>query len=138
MRTKQLRYSEMIQLSTFEERFDYLKLSGSVGRSTFGFDRYLNQRFYRSTEWKQLRNDILVRDEASDLGIPGMEIYRRPIIHHMNPLIQEDIVHSSDNLLNPEYLITVTHNTHNAIHYGDKSLLPKPVLERKPGDTALW
>ena len=131
-------YSELRRLPTFEDRFEYLKLAGQVGRATFGYDRYLNQRFYRSKEWRDLRNHILIRDEASDLGVPGYEIYDRAIIHHMNPLDVDDLVHSTDNLLNPEYLITVTHNTHNAIHYGDSSLLPKPIIERKPGDTRLW
>lgn len=131
-------YSELSRLKTFEERYEYLKLSGEVGRATFGYDRYLNQQFYRSTEWRSLRQRVLLRDEACDLGILGHEIYGRAIIHHMNPLVVNDVVHSTDNLLNPEYLITVKHRTHNAIHYGDSSLLPKPVIERKPGDTILW
>lgn len=131
-------YSELRRLETFEERYDYLKLGGRVGRATFGSDRHFNQRFYRSTEWRQLRDHILVRDEASDLGIQGLDIHARALIHHMSPLDIQDIIHSSDNLLNPEYLITVTHNTHNAIHYGDSSLLTKPFTERNPGDTNLW
>lgn len=131
-------YSELLQIRDFEERFQYLKLAGEVGATTFGYDRHLNQKFYRSTEWRNLRNHILVRDEACDLAIPGREIFDRAIIHHMNPMVPNDIVHSTDNMFNPEYLITVTHNTHNAIHYGDSSLLTKPYKERKSGDTLLW
>lgn len=131
-------YREMRQLQTFNERFEYLKLSGIVGRSTFGYDRYLNQDFYRSTEWRQLRSEILIRDEGCDLGDLDHPIAKRPIIHHMNPLAPTDIIHSTDNLMNPDYLITVSHNTHNAIHYGDASLLPQPLVERIPGDTKLW
>lgn len=131
-------YSELIQLPTFEERYEYLKLGGEVGRATFGSDRQYNQDFYRSTEWRNLRHHVIVRDEASDLGIIGQDINFRPIIHHMNPLQLKDIIHATDNLLNPEYLITVTHNTHNAIHYGDASILAKPFQERQPGDTKLW
>lgn len=131
-------YTELIRLPTFEERYDYLKLSGEVGKATFGYDRYLNQQFYRSTEWRSLRSEILVRDEACDLAIEGREIFGRAIIHHMNPMTPDDIIHSTDNMLNPEYLITVNHRTHNAIHYGDKSLLPTTLIERKPGDTRLW
>lgn len=131
-------YTELSRLNTFEERYEYLKLGGRVGKATFGYDRHLNQKFYRSSEWRNLRQKILLRDEACDLGIIGHEIYHRPIIHHMNPMDVTDILHSTDNLMNPEYLITVTHNTHNAIHYGDSSLLLKEVTERKPGDTVLW
>lgn len=131
-------YTELLRHHTFEDRYEYLKLPGEVGRSTFGYDRHLNQRFYKSAEWRQLRGYILVRDEGCDLADPDHPIAARPIIHHMNPLLPDDIVHSSDNLMNPEYLITVSHNTHNAIHYGDASLLPTPLVDRSPGDTKLW
>lgn len=131
-------YQELRRLNTFEERFDYLKLNGSVGRSTFGFDRYLNQRFYTSKEWRDLRHYVIARDLGCDLGIEGFEINHRALIHHMNPIVPDDIVHKNDDILNPDYLITTCHNTHNAIHYGDKSLLPKPFVERSMGDTKLW
>ena len=131
-------YSDLIQHSTFEERFEYLALHGQVGRSTFGFDRYLNQKFYRSHEWKQLRNHIIIRDQGRDLGVEGYEIQGRLLIHHMNPVSMDDVVNRDISLLEPEFLITTTHRTHNAIHYGDKSLLPQPVVERQRGDTMLW
>lgn len=131
-------YQELRRLETFEERFDYLKLNGFVGRSTFGFDRYLNQRFYTSKEWRDVRHYVIARDLGCDLGIEGFEINRRVLIHHMNPIVPDDIVHKNDDILNPDYLITTCHNTHNAIHYGDKDLLPKPFVDRSRGDTKLW
>jgi hypothetical protein len=131
-------YSELIQYSSFGDRFRYLSLRGEVGAATFGFDRWLNQQFYTSRQWRALRHHIIVRDEGCDLGVPGYEVTRRPIIHHMNPLTVEDIVHGSDEALDPEFLILVSHETHNAIHYGDESLLPKPFVARAPGDTQLW
>lgn len=131
-------YSELIQYSSFEDRFQYLSLRGEVGAATFGFDRWLNQQFYTSRQWRALRHHIIVRDEGCDLGVPGYEVTRRPIIHHMNPLTVEDIVHGSDEALDPEFLILTQHSTHNAIHYGDMSLLPKPHTARTPGDTQLW
>lgn len=131
-------YSELRTLSTFTERYKYLQLFGQVGSSTFGFDRYLNQRFYRSTQWKTIRDEVIVRDNGCDLGIEGYDIYDRVIIHHMNPMTVDDIETGEDYILNPEYLITTTHRTHNAIHYGDESLLAKPLVERSPGDTRLW
>lgn len=132
-------YSELIQLPTFEERYNYLKLNGSVGDDTFGFDRYINQRFYRSAEWKKIRDYVIIRDNGCDLGIRDREIAGKIYIHHMNPLSKEDIELSTDNLLNPEYLICVSHETHNAIHYGS-NLKPNSntVIERKPNDTCLW
>lgn len=131
-------YSELKQLATFEERYDYLKLEGSVGSDTFGFDRYLNQLFYRSTEWRRLRIQIVVRDLGCDLGISGMEIHRGLFIHHINPLIIQDIKDSNDDaLFNPENLITTTHATHNAIHYGSNNV-PHLVKPRTPNDTKLW
>ena len=131
-------YSELLTHDSFEDRFEYLRLHGGVGRSTFGFDRYLNQRFYTSYEWKNLRNHIIVRDGGRDLGVEGYDIHSRILIHHMNPVTIDDVVHRDLHLLDPEYLITTTHRTHNAIHYGDKSLLPQPVVERRKGDTKLW
>ena len=131
-------YSELVRYMTFEDRFAYLSLRGQVGESTFGFDRWLNQQFYTSRQWRDLRHHIIVRDEGCDLGVLGYEVYRRPIIHHMNPLTVEDLVHGSAEALDPEFLILTSHDTHNAIHYGDERLLPKPVIARAPGDTQLW
>ena len=131
-------YSELIQLPTFEERFDYLRLDGVVGKDTFGFDRYLNQQFYRSSEWKRIRNQVIVRDNGCDLGIDGFEIHGRILIHHMNPISIEDLQHVSDLLMNPEYLICVSHRTHNAIHYGDESLIATAPIERSQNDTCPW
>lgn len=132
-------YSELCSLHTFEERFKYLQLSdGRVGFDTFGFDRYLNQDFYRSKEWKQLRDYLIVRDNGCDLGIEGRDIYGRIIIHHMNPISKDDILKQTDFLMNPDFLICTTHNTHNAIHYGDESLLITEPIERKPNDTCPW
>ena len=132
------RYSELRHIPTFEERFDYLKLNGSVGRETFGFDRYINQRFYTSKEWRDIRHHVISRDLGLDLGAEGYEINSRILIHHMNPIVVDDILHKNDDILDPEFLITTCHNTHNAIHYGDSSLLPKPLVERSRGDTKLW
>lgn len=132
------RYSELRNLLEFEDRFDYLKLGGSVGRSTFGFDRYINQQFYSSWQWKRVRNEVILRDNGCDLGVPGYEIHSGLLIHHINPLEVQDIIHGQDWILDPEYLITTSHNTHNAIHYGDNSLLRKPFSERVSGDTRLW
>lgn len=131
-------YRELTRLKSFEDRFEYLKLRGQVGKSTFGYDRYINQAFYRSSEWRRVRNLVIARDEGLDLGVTGYEIFDRPIIHHMNPMGLEDLVSGDDDILNPEYLVCVSHRTHNAIHYGDESLLPKPLVERRPGDTRLW
>ena len=131
-------YSELMQLPTFEERFRYLKLDGLVGKDTFGFDRYLNQEFYRSKEWKEVRDFVIVRDNGCDLGMDGYEIVGRIYIHHMNPITVNDIVHSSDFLLNPNYLICMSHNTHNAVHYGDEDLLVTAPVERRKNDTCPW
>jgi hypothetical protein len=131
-------YRDLRPLKTIEERFEYLQLGGQVGRSTFGFDRYINQNFYRSREWKQLRSFVVARDQGCDLGIPGHEIYGRLLVHHMNPLTVDDIDRGGDILTNPDYLITTTHGTHNAIHYGDARLLPKTYVPRRRGDTKLW
>ena len=131
-------YSELIQLPTFEERFDYLRLDGVVGKDTFGFDRYLNQQFYRSSEWKRIRNQVIVRDNGCDLGIDEYEIHGRILIHHMNPISIEDLQYMSDLLMNPEYLICVSHRTHNAIHYGDESVIATTPIERSQNDTCPW
>lgn len=131
-------YSELMRLPTFEERFRYLKLDGLVGKDTFGFDRYLNQEFYRSKEWKEVRDFVIVRDNGCDLGMDGYEIVGRIYIHHMNPITVNDIVHSSDFLLNPDYLVCVSHNTHNAVHYGDEDLLVTAPVERRKNDTCPW
>ena len=131
-------YSELCQLSTFEERFDYLRLNGSVGKDTFGFDRYLNQQFYRSREWKRIRDQVILRDNGCDLGVEGYEIRGRILIHHINPISVEDIQTMSDLLMNPEYLICASHRTHNAIHYGDESLIITAPIERTQNDTCPW
>ena len=131
-------YSELMELTTFEDRFRYLKLEASVGDATFGFDRYLNQNFYRSSEWKYIRNKIILRDNACDLGIPDRELDRRIIIHHMNPITKHDLIHQTDFLLNPEYLICTCHKTHSAIHYGDESILEQVTIERTKNDTCPW
>lgn len=131
-------YSWMSEFPTFEERFEYLKLGGGVGHSTFGFDRYINQKFYRSREWQDVRQFVIYRDEGCDLGVPGYEIHVEPLIHHMNPMDVNDILHGESWILNPEYLITTTHHTHNAIHYGGENSYPKVVTERTPQDTKLW
>ena len=132
------RYSELSKFYTLAERYEYLKLAGAVGEQTFGFDRYLNQRFYKSLEWKAIRRDVIVRDNGCDLGIKGYEIHDRIIVHHMNPVSMTSLIHKDDDILNPEFLICVSHNTHQAIHYGDSFLLPQPPIVRKPGDTRLW
>lgn len=131
-------YSEMLTFDTLEERFKYLALNGRVGYSTFGFDRYLNQRFYSSRQWKDIRHHVIARDNGCDLAVEGYEIHSRLYIHHMNPMETDDLVSGDDSVLDPEFLITTTHRTHNAIHYGDESLLPKKFVERRPGDTKLW
>lgn len=131
-------YSELILLPTFEERFKYLQLNGRVGDDTFGFDRYINQNFYRSAEWKRIRDLIIIRDNGCDLAFEGYEIYGRILIHHMNPITISDIKFSTEYLMNPEYLICVTHNTHNAIHYGDeKQIITGPIVRTK-NDTCPW
>lgn len=131
-------YSELRQFQTFEERFEYLRLGNGVGQSTFGFDRYINQQFYLSREWQDARRYVIMRDEGCDLGVLGYEIHSGPLIHHMNPMTPDDIRHGEDWILDPEFLITTSHNTHNAIHYGADKLIPKTVIERHPNDTKLW
>lgn len=131
-------YKELITIPTFEERFKYLQLNGSVAKETFGFDRYINQKFYRSREWKALRDFVIIRDNGCDLGVEGYDIFGRIYIHHMNPILAKDIVSESEYLLNPEYLICTTHNTHNAIHYGDENLLFTAPIVRSKNDTCPW
>lgn len=136
MRTRS--YRELRRIQSFEDRYLYLALRGSVGESTFGFERHLNQTFYRSRQWRQMRNQIIVRDDGMDLGVPDHPIQGNIIIHHMNPMTVNDLVDGNDSILDPEFLISVSHRTHNAIHYGDESLLPRPFVERRPGDTRSW
>lgn len=132
-------YSELITLPTFEERYRYLRLSGSVGKETFGFDRYLNQLFYqRSQLWKSIRDEVIIRDNGCDLGVEDRGIYGRVIVHHMNPISMDDLLHESDFLLNPEFLICTSHATHNAIHYGDEKHLITGPIERTKNDTCPW
>ena len=139
MRNNIRTYDELCKLKTFEERYEYLKLDGKVGKETFGFDRYLNQKFYKSKEWQKIRNDVIVRDMGCDLGIKDREIIDEEIlIHHMNPITKEDIINKSDFLLNPKYLITTINNTHKAIHYGNSDMLYKAPIERSQNDTCPW
>lgn len=132
-------YSELIKLPTFIERYEYLKIGGKVGEETFGFDRYLNQIFYKTEEWKSIRNFVITRDNGCDLASLDREISEdRIIVHHMNPITKEDILNRSDYLLNPEYLITTIKSTHDAIHYGDSGLLYSDPIERSKNDTCPW
>lgn len=132
-------YSELCVMSSFKERFNYLRLDGIVGKDTFGFDRYINQKFYTSPEWRTVRNHVIARDNGCDLAMPGEEIYGKIYIHHMNPLTKQDLIDRSDYLLNPEYLICVSHDTHNAIHYGEDTILDThKIVERRSGDTCPW
>lgn len=131
-------YTELIRIPTFEERFEYLKLNGRVGSDTFGFDRYMNQILYRSYKWRKLRDGLIVRDNGCDLAHEGYPISGRIIVHHMNPIIPEQVEKDDPEIYNPEFLICTANITHEAIHYGDSSLLPKPIIERRPGDTCPW
>ena len=131
-------YSELITFPTFKERYKYLQLSGAIGEETFGFDRYVNQKFYRSQEWKRVRDFVIIRDNGCDLGVEGYDIHGKILIHHMNPIRIDDIRFLSEYLMNPEYLISTTLSTHNAIHYGDESLLMAEPIERTPNDTCPW
>ena len=131
-------YTDLIQLQTFKERYEYLRLGGLVGQDTFGFDRYLNQKFYHSHEWKRIRDKVIIRDEGRDLAMPGYELQSGIYIHHMNPIKPEDLSNVPDDILNPEYLICVSKRTHDAIHFGDSSLLPKLPTERTPNDMCPW
>jgi hypothetical protein len=132
-------YSELTRFLTFEERLEYLKLGGGVGNATFGFDRFINQRFYKLREWQDIRNFVITRDLGCDLGIPGYEIHEGLHVHHMNPITREDIIRHEGHILNPEFLITTNQRTHNAIHYASNAVLyPKVVAQRTPRDTKLW
>jgi hypothetical protein len=131
-------YSELCTYNSFEERIKYLTLNGDVGRSTFGFDRYINQKFYKSQEWRHIRQQVVIRDNGCDLGVFGYEIGTSLLIHHINPMDYDDIIRGEDWIFDPEYLITTTQNTHNAIHYGTDKLLPKVVYIRERNDTKLW
>lgn len=135
---KMLSYREMLQFETFEDRFEYLSQCSKVGESTFGYDRFMNQDFYRSTMWKKIRNKIIVRDSGCDLGIPGMEIQGKIYIHHINPINLDDLVRSSSLLLDEDNLVCVSFDTHQAIHFSDKSLLPQMPVARTPNDTCPW
>ena len=131
-------YSELSKLTTFEERYRYLRLGGRVGEETFGFDRWINQMFYKDPECLKIRDEVIIRDNGCDLGIEGREIYSRIIVHHMNPITKADILDRSEFLLNPEYLICTVKNTHDAIHYGDENLLITLPMERNVNDTCPW
>ena len=130
--------TDVYRFYSFEERYEYLRLDGMVGTATFGFDRYLNQRFYKSSAWRKVRDEVIVRDNGCDLGIPGREIYSGLLVHHINPISPEDLEDFNPDILDPEYLICVTHTTHNAIHFGSKNQLVTIPQERRPGDTTLW
>lgn len=131
-------YSELQRLHTIEERFEYLRLSGEVGARTFGGERYVNQQFYTSKLWRDARNFVIARDNGCDLGIDGFEVHDKIYVHHMNPMNVDQIQSGDVAILDPEFLISVTHRTHNGIHYGDSSALPRKIVERRPGDTKLW
>jgi hypothetical protein len=131
-------YRELKRLKTFEERYEYLRIGGLVGESIFSYERYLNQALYTSKRWKEVRNEVIIRDGACDLGIEGHDIYDMIVIHHMNPITAEQIEESAAEIFDPEYLICVSDRTHNAIHFGDKSLLPQLPIERQPNDMCPW
>lgn len=131
-------YTEMISFDSFYDRFNYLNLSGQVGKDTFGYDRYLNQAFYKSVEWQRLRNEIIMRDEGCDLAHPDYQIVGRVYIHHLNPVTKKDVLNRSNLLLNPEFLVCVSYDTHQAIHYGDENLLQPDLIIRRPNDTCPW
>lgn len=133
-----LRYRDLRSLVTIQERYSYLRLGGSVGASTFGFDRYLNQAFYKSKEWQQARREVILRDKACDLGIDGYEIVKGLVVHHMNPITVDDVLNRKEEIFDPEFLICVSDRTHKAIHYGDAGLLPKEPVQRRAGDTCPW
>lgn len=131
-------YSELRRLETFEERYHYLRLAGIVGVDTFGFDRWINQGFYKSHEWRTIRDHVIVRDNGCDLGVPGYEIHSGLIVHHMNPISSSDLEDGENAIIDPDFLITTSLRTHNAIHYGDESQLPRGPVVRRAGDTTLW
>lgn len=136
--TKIRSYSELSRLDTFEDRFEYLKLDGEVGLATFGFDRYINQVFYTSYQWRSARNETILRDLGLNLGVHGYDIHGQILVHHMNPIVPDDILNGEEWICNPEFLITTTKKTHNAIHFGNEHRFPEVVLTRSPSDTKLW
>ena len=138
MKTTTKSYSELMRLNTFEERYRYLRIGGAVGKETFGYDRYLNQILYNSQDWRNFRNPIIVRDNGCDLAFPDRELESRVIVHHINPITVEDVLNRDPKIFDPENVICVSHNTHQAIHYGDENLLYKNPVERKPNDTCPW
>lgn len=131
-------YTDLQMFTSFEDRFDYLSLAGTVAEQTFGFDRWMNQQFYTSRLWHQVRDEVIVRDHGCDLGVTGYDIHVGLLVHHMNPISRRDLVDGEEWILNPEFLITTTHRTHNAIHYGNRNLLPRVVTARSPHDTTPW
>ena len=138
MPTRLRSWTELSRIPDFYERYNYLRLRGAVGQPTFGSERYINQTFYTSKQWRDIRHEVIARDLGCDLAVEGFEIHDKIIIHHMNPMNVGDIVHGESHILDPEYLISVSHRTHNAIHYGDERLLPRLLAARQPGDTQLW
>lgn len=138
MSSRRKTYSELVQHKTILDRFNYLILRGAVGKQTFGYDRWMNQEFYQSREWRRARDYVIARDLGCDLGVEGYEIYEGLLVHHMNPISPDDLALGAPTILDPEYLITTSKSTHNAIHYGDATLLPRVPVERMPGDTRLW
>jgi hypothetical protein len=131
-------YSELIKRQTHRERFDYLDLHGVLGDTTFGFDRYLNQRFYTSAQWRSMRHYVIARDRACDMAMDGYDIFDRIIVHHMNPMTPDALIQGEQEILDPEFLVAVAHRTHNAIHFGDATQLTTPLVDRREGDTKLW
>lgn len=131
-------YSELMSIRSYEDRYKYLRIGGVVGESTFGFDRWLNQILYKSDPWLEVRDEVISRDDGFDMGHLDYPINGRIIVHHMNPITVEDVLNRNPDIFNPEFLISVAKSTHDAIHFGDSSLLPQPVIERKPYDTSPW
>jgi hypothetical protein len=138
VRSSSRSYTELRDISGFEERYQYLRTHADIGVPTFGYERWLNQGFYTSTQWRQVRTHVIARDNGCDMGVEGYEIFDRVIIHHMNPITPQQVQHGDESLIDPEFLICVSQRTHNAIHYGDASLLVKPIVRRRPNDTKLW
>jgi hypothetical protein len=139
MSTSRIRsYTELNRIGEFKDRFNYLKVHSTIGIATFGFERWLNQAFYTSSAWRTCRHLVIVRDRGRDLGVDGYEMYDKVIVHHMNPITIKQVEERDPSIFDPEFLISVSHQTHNAIHYGDEKLLAKPLVERRPGDTKLW
>lgn len=138
MSSRTRNFTELSRIARFEDRYAYLRLQSSVGLETFGYERWLNQAFYSSAQWKLVRQEVIARDRGCDLGVEGYEIFDRVIIHHMNAIRVQDVTHGDPDILDSEFLVSCSLRTHNAIHYGDASLLVKPLVRRRPGDTKLW